>query len=537
MSRRTEAPGSPPRPAPRGGPETLAGKGAGAAAGLVSAAAAMGLSAVLHTVVPAVPFPPVAVAQEVIRLAPGSVDAFFIDRFQHGARPAAVIGSGLGFLFAATLLGLALPWLRRRLRGRTALAATVLAVPLYAVAVLMYRRMTGWVPVAVFALVLAPVFGASVAFGVAAFRRMGEGRARDDPDVTRREVVRAMWVGGGAFLLGWASLGRFVFRRPDPGHERLAAPRVSPTAVPSPAPGDAAFGRIRGLTPEITSNDRFYTVNEELFPPDIDPETWRLQIGGLVDRPFSLSYRELKALPAVEQFLTLECISNRIGGHLISTAKWVGVPLPDLLDRAGVQGGALEVVSRSVDGYSDSIPVDKAMERTTIIAFGMNGHVLPRAHGFPARILVPGYYGMKQPKWLGSIEVVDRPHRGYWEQRGWIKEAVVKTMSRIDVPRSGTAEAGRITVAGIAFAGDRGISRVEVSTDGGRTFADAELKTALSAFTWRVWRHSFTPSPGRLTIFVRATDGAGTTQTSAVTPPEYSGSTGWHGVEVVEQEG
>ena len=497
----------------------------------------MGLSAVLHTVVPAVPFPPVAVAQEVIRLAPGSVDAFFIDRFQHGARPAAVIGSGLGFLVAAALLGLALPWLRRTLGGRTAPAATILALPLFAVAIVTYRRMTGWVPLPVYAIALVPVFAASVAFGVAAFRRIASGRARQDQDVMRREVVRAMWVGGAGFLVGWASLGRFVFRRPDPGHQRLAAPRVSPTKPPSPAPADAAFGRIRGLTPEITSNDRFYTVNEELFPPDIAPETWRLRIGGLVDRPFELTYQQLKALPAVEQFMTLECISNKIGGHLISTAKWVGVPLPDLLDRAGVRDGALEVVSRSVDGYSDSIPVDKAMERTTIIAFGMNGHLLPRAHGFPARILVPGYYGMKQPKWLGSVEVVDRPHRGYWEQRGWIKEAVVRTMSRIDVPRSGASETGEVTVAGIAFAGDRGISRVEISTDGGRTFADAELKTALSEFTWRMWRHSFRPDPGRVTILVRATDGGGATQTSAVTPPEYSGSTGWHGVEVVEQEG
>jgi hypothetical protein len=163
---------------------------------------------------------------------------------------------------------------------------------------------------------------------------------------------------------------------------------------------------------------------------------------------------------------------------------------------------------------------------------------LPRAHGFPARILVPGYYGMKQPKWLGSITVVDRPFAGYWEQRGWIKEAVVRTMSRIDTPRNHAEAAGMLTVAGIAFAGDRGISKVEVSTDGGKTFSQAELKTALSDLTWRQWRFQFKPAAqGSTRIFVRATDGQGRTQTSEVTPPEYSGATGWHGVEVLDESG
>ena len=230
--------------------------------------------------------------------------------------------------------------------------------------------------------------------------------------------------------------------------------------------------------------------------------------------------------------------SPRIGGHLISTAKWTGVRLSDLLERAGVRPGALEVVSTSVDGFADSVPYGDATGPETIVAYGMNGMKLPRAHGFPARILVPGYYGMKQPKWLGSIEVIDRPFQGYWEQRGWIKEAVVKTMSRIDTPKSHSDVDGSLTVAGIAFAGDRGISRVEVSVDGGKSFADATLKTALSELTWRQWRFSFRPPAGSSTrILVRATDGRGATQTSEVTPPEYSGATGWHGVDVVDESG
>jgi len=520
-----------------GSPEDRAGPAAGAVAGLVSASAALAISAVVHTVIPSIPFPPVAVAQAVIRGAPGRVDAFFISNLQHAARPAAVIGAGVGLLVAGTLLGLLLPVVRRWLGGRTWLAAALLALPLYLVAVLTFRPATGDVGRWLYALALVPIFGASVWFGVGAFRRVARGPTVQDTDITRREVVRAMWIGGGAFLLGWANLGRLVFRRPDPGNTPLAhRASVAPAPRPSAVPGDASFAGIPGLSPEITPNRSFYTVNEELFPPDVDPATWRLQIGGLVDRPFALTYRELTSMPAVEQYMTLECISNRIGGHLISNAKWTGVRLRDLLQRAGVKAGALEVVSTSVDGFADSVPFDDAMAPETIVAYGMNGNMLPRAHGFPARILVPGYYGMKQPKWLGQVQVVDRPFNGYWEQRGWIKEAVVRTMSRVDTPKNHASVDGSVTVAGVAFAGDRGISRVEVSVDGGSTFAEADLKTALSNLTWRQWKFRFRPKAGSKTrIVVRATDGTGATQTSEVTPPEYSGATGWHGVEVVDE--
>jgi DMSO/TMAO reductase YedYZ molybdopterin-dependent catalytic subunit len=536
--RRGTAPAQ-PAPKPASPPEDLAGPGAGAVAGLASAATSLAISAVVHTLIPPIPFPPVAVAQAVIRGAPGQVDAFFISNLQHAARPAAVIGAGLGLLLAGTVLGLLLPRLRRVLGGRTALAATLLALPLFLVAALTFEPATGDVGRWLYMLALVPIFAASVWVGVLAFRRVAHGRAAGDQDVTRREVVRAMWIGGGAFVLGWANLGRLVFRRPDPGNTRLAdRGRVSPAAKPTAAPGDAAFRRIPGLATEITPNGAFYTVNEELFPPDVDPVTWRLEIGGLVDRPLSLTYRQLTSMPAVEQFMTLECISNKVGGHLISNAMWTGVPLRDLLAKAGVRPGALEVVSSSVDGFSDSVPFEDAISPRTIVAYGMNGMQLPRAHGFPARILIPGYYGMKQPKWLGSIAVIDRPFQGYWEQRGWIKEAVVKTMSRIDTPKNHADVDGVVTVAGVAFAGDRGISRVEVSVDGGDTFADAELKTALSELTWRQWRFPFRPEPGAAAaILVRATDGHGATQTSEVTPPEYSGSTGWHGVEVVDESG
>src|SRR5207247_2662546 len=160
---------------------------------------------------------------------------------------------------------------------------------------------------------------------------------------------------------------------------------------------------------------RFYVVNEEVLYPDVDPDTWSLEVGGHVDRPYRLTYQQLKAMRAVEQFQTLECISNFVGGDLISTAKWTGIPMPDLLERAGVRPGAVEVVSWSVDGFADSVSLATAMRRTTLVAIGMNGRVLPREHGFPARLLVPGYYGMKMPKWMGRIEVVDHTFTGFWE--------------------------------------------------------------------------------------------------------------------------
>jgi DMSO/TMAO reductase YedYZ molybdopterin-dependent catalytic subunit len=191
------------------------------------------------------------------------------------------------------------------------------------------------------------------------------------------------------------------------------------------------------------------------------------------------------------------------------------------------------VVFHASGGYSDSLSLDQAMDERTWIAVGMNDHVLPRAHGFPARVLSVGTYGMKNPKWLTGIEVVDRPYQGYWEQRGWSKQAVVKTEARIDVPQGGDRVVGSLAVAGIAFAGDRGISRVGVSTDGGRTWADAELKPALSDVTWRLWRIPWTPeNRGTVEIAVRAYDGAGRVQTKANAAPHPDGASGYDAITV-----
>jgi DMSO/TMAO reductase YedYZ molybdopterin-dependent catalytic subunit len=242
-------------------------------------------------------------------------------------------------------------------------------------------------------------------------------------------------------------------------------------------------------------------------------------------------------MPATEQYVTLQCISNLVGGDLVGTAKWTGVPLARVLERAGGAGpGAVRVVFHAVGGYSDSLPLAKALEPTTVVAYGMNDRSLPRAHGFPARIIVPGIYGMKNVKWLERIEVVDYDYRGYWQRSdGWDNVAVIKTASRIDVPQELTALGGAgALVAGLAWAGDRGIRRVEVSLDGGASWVPATLRRQLARAAWRQWRLPLPPgTQGRRTIKVRAVDGRGEVQTAREASPHPSGASGYDQVDVV----
>ena len=243
-------------------------------------------------------------------------------------------------------------------------------------------------------------------------------------------------------------------------------------------------------------------------------------------------------MPSTEQYVTLQCISNLVGGDLVGTAKWTGVPLAEVLERAGGTGpGAVRVVFHAVGGYSDSLPVAKALDRATVVAYGMNDRSLPRAHGFPARIIAPGIYGMKNVKWLERIEVVDYDYQGYWQRSdGWDNVAEIKTASRIDVPRELTSLRDAGVVAGLAWAGDRGIRRVEVSLDGGTSWAPATLRRQLARAAWRQWR---LPLPagvsGRRTVKVRATDGRGELQTPREAPPHPSGASGYHHVDVVSE--
>jgi DMSO/TMAO reductase YedYZ molybdopterin-dependent catalytic subunit len=291
--------------------------------------------------------------------------------------------------------------------------------------------------------------------------------------------------------------------------------------------GDGQFPNVENLALEITPAQDFYEVSKNAFDPEVDASRWKLEIGGLVENPFSLTDAEIRMLPSVEQYATLACISNEVGGDLIGNALWRGVRLKDLLERAALKEGTVDIALKASDDYTDSIPLDRAMNESTILVYEMNGEPLAPAHGFPLRLIVPGIYGMKNVKWITRIEAVNYDLKGYWQRRGWNDRAEYKTMSRIDAPDS--AVSGDTTIAGIAFAGDRGISKVEVSTDGGKSWEEAEIKPPLSPITWALWHKRWAPgNPGKHKIVVRATDGSGTTQTAQYAPPAPDGSSGYH---------
>lgn len=289
-------------------------------------------------------------------------------------------------------------------------------------------------------------------------------------------------------------------------------------------------------TPEVTPNDIFYVVSKNLIdPPKVDAGSWRLRIGGDVASPAELTLEEIRAMPAVEQYATFQCISNEVGGYLAGTALWKGVPLRDLLALVRPLGSARHLWFESTDDYTEDLPLAFAMLDGVMLAYDMNGVPLPHDHGFPLRLVAPGKYGMKQPKWIHSISLRPEAEDGYWARRGWDTEAGVQTSGRIDVPKQrALIEARSVLVQGIAFAGRRGIQRVEVSTDGGVTWGEATLKQPLSPYAWVLWQYAWqdVPSSGEHRILARATDGEGATQTSVKASPFPRGATGYPEIEV-----
>ncbi|HKF36368.1 MAG TPA: molybdopterin-dependent oxidoreductase [Ktedonobacteraceae bacterium] len=305
--------------------------------------------------------------------------------------------------------------------------------------------------------------------------------------------------------------------------------------VPPPQPNYGELHPAQFLSPEITSNDQFYVVSKNLYAdPTVNGNSWSLMVNGQVDSPFTLTYQELLAQPMKQQYESLMCISNEVGGPYMSNALWEGVPLANLLQRAGVKAGATKVVFHAADDYTDSIHLTKALEPTTLLAVHMNGVTLPQEHGFPVRMLVPGIYGMKHCKWLTRIEVVNYDFQGYWQQRGWSDAAPVHLTSRIDTPLDGNSvTANRITyIAGVAFSGNKGISEVDVSTDSGRTWQRATLKQPQSDLTWVLWELAWQPKAGSYTVIVRAIDLEGNVQDPTEEAPLPNGSSGYHSISV-----
>jgi len=293
---------------------------------------------------------------------------------------------------------------------------------------------------------------------------------------------------------------------------------------------------IRGISPAVTPVQNFYVVSKNLGgDPVVDGQTWRLRVGGLVDRSLTLSLGELRALPSIEEYVTLACISNNVGGNLMSTGNFRGVRLRDLLTMASPQSQGTWVAFRARDDYTESLPLGLVQATPEIlVAYELDGAPLPVNHGFPARVLIPGHYGMKAPKWLESIDLVSQEARGYWEQQGWDHNALVKTTARFDLPRDGEIlKLGAMEIGGVAFAGTRGVSKVEYSTNGGAGWEVAPFDAPLSPLTWVLWRATWTPpKEGAYRLIVRATDAAGALQDSHAAPSYPSGSSGYHTIQV-----
>lgn len=295
--------------------------------------------------------------------------------------------------------------------------------------------------------------------------------------------------------------------------------------------------RYRGADIQpITPNDRFYTVTKNILDPDPIRAIWRLRVDGVVDRPRTYTFEELTASSArTTQEATLSCISNDIGDGLASNAVWTGIPLRALLQEAGVASSFVKVVVHGADNYVDTILPDKALDPTTFVAWEMNGAPLPQRHGFPVRIIVPGRFGEKSVKWVRRIEVVDHNVDGFYERQGWGPTFTTQTFSRFDAPSGGQMLAVGTTTKlhGIAFAGDRGISRVEVSTDDGKTWREARFDYQMSKIVWTFWSLDWQPpSPGEYRLAVRAVDGTGTYQTSDTRGIAPDGATGYHRITV-----
>lgn len=286
-------------------------------------------------------------------------------------------------------------------------------------------------------------------------------------------------------------------------------------------------------TPPITPNSEHYTVTQNPIDPGVNINFWRLELTGLLKNGGTYTYDELKRLPSTTRAITLECISNSIGDHLIGTAIWQGVSLKTLLER---QGGSLPSASYiamySVDGYTTSLPLKEVLDVDPLLAWNMNGVALPTKHGYPLRMLIPGRYGEENPKWLTRIELTDHFVGGLYSDQGWYN-GPLHTMSRIDRPQGMVALGQVIEVGGIAFAGPRGIEKVEVSADNGESWHQANMQPAISPDAWVLWTWDWTPAhPGSYSIQSRATDGTGTTQIATYHSVVPNGATGYPHVSV-----
>lgn len=487
------------------------------AAGLSAGTLALAFEWAASRVDAGVTFAPVALGDRLIRLTPGDAATLAIDNL--GTAASHVLAVAVTAVFVA--VGALLPALTAAGgRSRPFVAGTGFAVCLFAASIVAPVR-----PAVLGAAGVAAIAGLLFATSVAWL--LAPGGLAAGQDAERRRAL--LWIGSSAvgLVLGGSLIGRLLRDESDTA-VALKRPRAR-----APLPSRDGFPRVPGLSSEITSVADHYVVDIDIDNPTVDVDTWRLRVGGLVDVPASLSFADLQRRnEIVEQVSVLTCISNPVGGPLIGNTAWSGVRLADVLEAAGVRRRAVDVVFRCADGYDVSIPIARAMQSTALLALGQNGRPLTREHGFPCRVRVPALYGMMNAKWVESIELVAGNHRGYWAQRGWSEVGEVRTQSRIDTPQE--ARVGEPTwVAGVAWAGDRQISRVEVSVDGGRSWQRAVLATPRSAVAWTQWAYQWTPArAGNVAVLCRASDATGRRQDAAQRSPHPDGASGYHETQI-----
>ena len=494
--------------------------------GVLAAAVGVGIGQLLAAIA-GTALPLDAVGSEFIDHTPKWLKVWAVDTFGTADKTALRTGVVITIVLLAACAG----WASRR---RPMLGAALIAIAAIGGAVICARRPGQSASAAV-----APLVGGAAAVWVlmrlSAFVRNAipaqrPGRSKVPLGWDRRRFL--VWTGGAASVaaIGVASARRLESQRIADLTADSSAPLPSvqqPTVISETGPAGATLSPD---TPFITANDGFYRIDTALSFPDLNINDWSVKIGGMVDNPIELSYQDLLARPQVERTITIACVSNDVGGDLIGTAVWQGVLLADILKEAGVQPGAEQVFSVSADGWTCGFPVEAAFDgRDSMIAIGMNGESLPVMHGFPARLIIPGLYGyVSATKWLSEIKVTTwAQDEGYWVPRGWAREAPIKTQSRIDVPRRGqSAVAGDVVIAGIAWAQQRGVERVEVGIDG--TWFEATLATDVSNDAWRQWKYVWPATAGEYVVQVRATDKNGETQTEQVSRPDPDGATGYH---------
>jgi len=311
---------------------------------------------------------------------------------------------------------------------------------------------------------------------------------------------------------------------------QLPAPAKAAAAVPA-----GVQSPVPGVAPWVTPNGEFYRIDTALSVPEINADEWELRVHGLVEEEFRLTFQDLLDADLIESHVTLTCVSNPVGGNLAGNAKWLGLPIREVLKRAKPKDGADMVLSTSIDGFSASTPLEVLQDgRDAILAIGMNDEPLPLEHGYPVRMVVPGLYGfVSATKWVVDLEVTRfADSKAYWTDRGWSERGPIKTMARVDVPKSfAKVAAGKVAVGGTAWAQTRGITKVEIQIDNAG-WVEADLSTEASLVTWRQWSYEWDATPGPHYIKVRATDGSGEVQTDQRADPVPDGASGWQSVMV-----